>query len=238
MAFKTAQKSRVLVGQVSFSGYTRSLNISEDVEALDVTTIADTAKTYIVGPNSGSFQCDMLLDTDTTANGQWDRATTWKSTPPVAVTYAPEGYAALAPVFLLNGIATQFTTTSSFAGPVEASISATPQDRVENGYSLEDLAAITIDTTGTARDLTASSDAGGVAQLHVTAYSGLTSDVITVQDSADGSTGWLTIATFTTVTGLTSERVAVTGTVRRYLRVVDDVTGTGSITRQVSFARR
>jgi hypothetical protein len=61
---------------------------------------------------------------------------------------------------------------------------------------------------------------------------------VTIEDSADGSTNWTTIGTFATVTGLTSERLVIAGTVRRYLRVVDNVTGTGTNTRSVALARR
>ena len=104
------------------------------------------------------------------------------------------------------------------------------------------VSGITIDTTGTARDSTivGGTANGGVAHLHVSAFSGLTSDVITIEHSVNGSTSWATLVTFATITGVTSERVVVApGTsVRQYLRVVDDVTGTGSITRFVAFSRR
>ena len=58
-----------------------------------------------------------------------------------------------------------------------------------------------------------------------------------VEDSADSSS-WATIGTFTTLAATGSERLAIAGTVRRYTRVRWDVTGTGSITAQVSIARR
>jgi hypothetical protein len=63
---------------------------------------------------------------------------------------------------------------------------------------------------------------------------------VTIEHSVDGTTSWATLATFATVTGIGSERVVVApGTaVRRHLRVVDNVTGTGSHARLVTFARR
>ena len=70
--------------------------------------------------------------------------------------------------------------------------------------------------------------------------SGLTSNVVTIEHSVDGVSSWATLVTFATVTGVTSERVAVAAgtTVRRFLRVVDTLTGTPIYTRSVSFARR
>jgi len=59
---------------------------------------------------------------------------------------------------------------------------------------------------------------GAVAHLHVTSKSG-TSPTINwkVQHSADNSL-WVDLMTFTQATDLTSERIAVTGTVNQYLR--------------------
>ena len=238
MAFKNAQKSRVIVGQTSFSGYTRTVETGITVDMLETTTLVDTAKAFIPGQSDASFSLGLILDTDTTANGEWDRATTWKSATPVAVTYGPSGLAALDEVFLIGALEASFSTSSTVSGTVDAAITAQPDGGADAGISLSDLEAVTVDGNGTARDLTAASTNGGVGHLHVTAFSGLTSNDITIEDSADGSTGWATILTFTQVTGLTSQRLAITGTVRRYLRVVDNVTGVGSCTRQVSFARR
>lgn len=238
MAFVNAQKSRILVGQVSFSGYTRSAEFGTQSAMHDTTTLADTARKFIVGPDESTFSLEMVFDTDTTANGQWDRLKAWKAAGNLPVSFFPSGMAALSEAWLLNVLEADFTTRTAQASTVDASVQGWIDGAADAGYSLSDLDAITGDTNGTARDLTASSSNGGVGHLHVTAFSGFTSDAITIQDSADGSTDWQTILTFTTATGVTSERVAITGTVRRYLRVVDDVTGTGSITRQVSFARR
>jgi hypothetical protein len=102
-----------------------------------------------------------------------------------------------------------------------------------NGYGLEwglqltpglrtDAAA----TNGASLDGAASSSFGAQFYLQVTAFTG-TSVTVKVQDSADNS-AWLDLsgATFTAATGATSQRIAVAGTVRRYLRVV--TTGTFS----------
>lgn len=239
MAFVNAQKSRLVVGQTSLSGYTRQFDVDTETTMLDVTTLSDTAKAFTPGQTMSGFSIGVILDTDTTSNGLWDRLTSWKSaTSPVAVSLAPEGFTALAPVFLLGAWSAEFASTSSASGTVDGSVTGQPDGPADAGVSLEDFTAVTATGNGTARDLTAQSTNGGVAHLHVSAFSGLTSNDVTIQDSADGSSGWATIATFTQVTGVTSQRLAITGTVKRYLRVVDTVVGTGSTTRQVSFARR
>lgn len=240
MAFVNAQKSRLVVGQVPLSGYTRQFGVDTSSEMLDVSVLESTAKAFIPGQTMSGFSIGLILDTDTTANGLWDRLTSWKSAAPVAVTFGPSGLAALSEVFLLGAYAAQVGMTSTASGTVDASVNGQPDGPADAGYSLEDFTAMTETTNGTARDLMASSANGGVAHLHVSAFSGLTSNDVTIEHSANGTSGWATVGTFTQVTGVTSQRLVIAAgtTVNRYLRVVDTIVGTGSCTRAVSFARR
>ena len=241
MAFKNAQQSRVLIGTAAYSGHARSFSLMETQVTHDVSTLADTAKQLIVGQNSATLDVGIVLDTDTTLNGPWAQATAAKgSATDVPVSYFPAGSVTLSEVFLVAAIETTFETMSTASGTVDGKLSALVDGQADAGVSLEDLTAIVATGNGTARDLTASSAVGGVAHIHVTAFSGFTNNVVTIEHSVDGATAWATLVTFATVTGTTSERVTVASgtTIRRYLRVVDTVTGSGSCTRQVSFARR
>ena len=236
----SSKDSRVAVGLLNATGYARGYTVTSTMEALDVTTLADTAKAFIVGMNESQASLDMLLDTVGTANLQYDALQDMKATGPYPVTLGVEGFTTGDPVVLLNAHFGDITHSSSNADVVSASASAQSTGNTDVGVALEDFTAVTIDTTGTARDLTAASSAGGVAHLHVSAFSGLTNNIVTIEHSVDGSTSWATLVTFATYTGVTSERVEVAAgtTIRRYLRVVDNVTGTGSTTRAVFFARR
>lgn len=81
-------------------------------------------------------------------------------------------------------------------------------------------------TNGTSIDGGAATTFGGQFFLQVTAFTG-TSVTVKIQDSADNSTfADVTNAAFVAATALGSQRIAVTGTLRRYLRVV--TTGTFS----------
>ena len=236
----SSTQSRVAVGLLNATGYARGYSVTSTMEALDVTTLADTAKAFIVGQNESQASLDMLLDTVGTANLQYDALQDMKATGPYPMTLGVEGFTTGDPVVLLNAHFGDITHSSANADVVSASASAQSTGNTDVGVALEDFTAVTIDTTGTARDLTAASSAGGVAHLHVSAFSGLTNNIVTIEHSVDGSTSWATLVTFATYTGVTSERVEVAAgtTIRRYLRVVDNVTGTGSTTRAVFFARR
>lgn len=240
MTFKNAQQSRVLVGPLHYSGYTTKVNFGLDVMMLNRTTLIDTAQQFQPGMDGSGFQLDLLLDTDTTAGGEWSNLTTWKTSQPSLLTYAPAGLVTGSECWMTSTLMSSFNQTSTTNDLVKASLSGVTDGLFDPGVIVEDLTAITIDGNGVARDNGAATSNGGVAHLHATAFSGLTNNIVTIEHSVDGSTAWATLVTFATYTAIASERVVVAAgtTVRRYLRVVDNVTGTGSTTRAVSFARR
>lgn len=120
---------------------------------------------------------------------------------------------------------------------VRVDITGTPNDGLDMGRTLHVLGAETADGNSTNVDNAASSAGGAVATLHVTVYTGFTNVVFKVQHSPDNS-AWSDLITFTTVTGTTWQRSAVTGTVNRHLRAFWDVTGSGSATFAMVCARR
>lgn len=104
-------------------------------------------------------------------------------------------------------------------------------DGQSDGYGLEWGQQLTAgdrtDTTGTngaSLDGSASSANGAQFYTHLSALTG-TNVILTIQDSADNSS-WsnLSGAAFTSMTAIGWQRIAVTGTVRRYLRVVSSGT--------------
>lgn len=241
MAFQPSYNSRLLYGPLALSGYARDVTVQWTVDMLDVTTLANTAKAMIPGQHTSTFTSGMLMDTDAAASTQWTLLAALKGTGAVPFTLGPSGLDVGDECQMVGAIDTSFNGSATAAGTVDLSISGQTDGDTDFGTVLEDGAtAITADGNGTARDGTAASSNGGVAHIHVTAFSGLTNNIVTIEHSVDGSTSWATLATFATYTGLTSERVVVAAgtTVRRYLRVVDNVTGTGSTNRVVTFSRR
>ncbi len=240
MAFVPSFKTRVLVGYVNFACHARNVSLNSPTRLLDKSTICDTSKQFMFGgEDDAAFAADGLLDVLGGTGTPWAQYTAWRGAS-LPVTYAPSGLTPLAEAFLIDAWLANITPSTTHDGTGDFSVTAQGSGGSEVGTVLEDLTAVTIDGNGTSRDLTAASGNGGVAHLHVSEFSGLTSDEITVEHSTNGSTGWATLVTFATVTGVTSERVVVAPgtTVNRYLRVVDDVDGTGSITRSIAFARR
>ena len=122
-------------------------------------------------------------------------------------------------------------------GLTKANTDYTVTGQGDVGVILSTHAAHTVTYTETSVDNAASSANGGVGYLQVSAYATLTNAIWKIQSSANNST-WADLITFATVTsGPTAERKTCAGTVDRYLRVVGTLSGSGSVTAFVGFAR-
>lgn len=240
MPFDQGTDSRYYVGPQRFSVFGKSINVEATCNQLDASSQEDTAIVYVNGQKSGSASIEMMLDTTYATTSQFTTLNTWTGTPqPITVGFfnvTPLGAA----TWMLLGNQSDVSFGSSVGDLVMTNVSIQPDGPVDWGQVVAVEAAVTVDGNGTAVDGSAASTNGGVAHIHSTAFSGLTNNIVTIEHSVDGATSWATLATFATITGVGSERVVVApGTaVRRYLRVVDNVTGAGSHTRFVSFARR
>jgi hypothetical protein len=244
MAFQPGPTARIAIGALRASAYARDGGVQSTTNMINVTTleqvgVAGRPQVFIPGQDTSTFNAAGPLDIDAVDTSMFDALKNWKQTS-LPVTYGPHGFTAGTSVWLVNGVQTSLTTTTSVTGSVDWSCAAQTDGYTDfNGVTLVDWSAATADASSTAIDNGASTANGGVAHLHVSAFSGLTSDAIILEHSANNSV-WATLGTFTTVTGVGSERLVIAAgtTVNRYLRISDDVTGTGSITRLVAFARR
>lgn len=231
MSFKPGFKARTLIGDFSYSSKLNNVSFPGAVEMHDVTTHADNGvKRFIPGLSSSTASLSGFADADTLAD-----SVAWTSTQPL--TYGPEGIAHSSPVLMVDALKTSLEVGSQVSGVVSFDLAAQTDGWTNFGHSLHDLAAETGDSSSASFDGGAATAAGGYAHLHVTAFSGFSGVVVTIEDSSTGSSGWAAIGTFTTVAGVTGERIALSSAVKRYLRCTWDVTGTGSITFACAAAR-
>lgn len=139
----------------------------------------------------------------------------------------------------LQGQQLTYNTTPDLNGPIgiEANIKAGTDQVIEYGVLLAD-ATITANGNGASVDQSASSSNGGVGYFHITGLSAGDTITINVQDSPDDAV-WADLVTCTLDgTAIDGERVAVTGTVDRYIRAEYVVTGSSiSFPIVVSFVR-
>lgn len=240
MAFVSSQSTRVLFGAVAISSTVRSVKPNFQQNMIDVTTIADTSKSFIGGLAEWSVDIDGIFDNSTAAGSVHDAMNTplsASSTVPTSV--AQEGFTAGNAVWLLPAKEITYAVNAQLENAVEYSLSLGAATAPALGISLVDLAAVSTTSNTTSRDNTASTANGFVAHLHITAISGTSTPTLTavVQHSTNNST-WTTLGSFTAATAVGSQVITGTGTVNRYVRVAWTVSGTTpSFTAQVSLGR-
>lgn len=237
MPFVSAQSSRVLIGDYHFSPVLADFSFSAETDMQDVSVLSSTAREYLPTQPSSNFTGSGWLDTDGSANAHIDQLGDWTNDTTTPLTWCPSGTTLGAEAWLIGCLQTNITFGSQVASVAEWSMTGVNEDSTDFGRSLHALAARTSSSQETAYDNSASSTGGAIAHLHVTAFSGFSGVVVTVEHSTDNSS-FSTLGTFTTVAGVTSERLAIAGTVNRYVRAKWAVTGSGSITFAVSVARK
>ena len=138
-----------------------------------------------------------------------------------------------------SGLTTSVEVESPADGLTTISIEGVSDVGLDLAYQLGDW-----DTATTADGDTANLNGGaqttdgGAAYLFVTDLTGLDSVDVIIEDSADGSTGWATIGTFTQVTtDNAAERIELAATIKQYTRASIDVAGTGSAKILVGMSR-
>lgn len=239
MAFSHGKDAEVLYGTLAMAPYLRSTDTETVINLSDATVYGDQAEAFLPGAEMGSLSLGGLMDDSTAATGlretlearRQEATITPMSVAPAGFTVglgtvsAPIKYATFG-----HGLDRADLAAFTFKGTASGG-------GVDLGVSLHAIAAETAADVETSVDQTAQSTRGGVGYLHVTAFTGTSIDIV-IQDSANDST-WADLVTFSSVTGVTSERVALgsTATVERYVRAEWSGTFT-TCTFAVSWARR
>lgn len=203
----------------------------------EVTTLTDDAGRYVPGLKSGTLTMHGPFDAGAALHGEISGSLATDNA--FIVTICPLGTAIGTFAVSIIGDVSEYAQDASVSDAVGYAVTAVPDEGPDMGFVAHALGAETVDGNGTAVDRGAGTTNGATATIHATAYSGLTSAAIKVQHSTDNSS-WSDLVSFTSLTAVGSERkvVAAGTTVNRYVRVVTDVTGTGSITFLVAFAPR
>lgn len=236
MTFVPGFNSRYFVGPQRWSVYARGMSAGVTVNQIDTSGMEDRSKVWTNGQTNGSCTMDMMLDM--VGSGQFTLANTWQATPQ-PITLGFTGATAGAGVWMMQGNQSKAAISSPLSDVSLISVDVQPDGPVDWGVMLEAETAISANTNGASVNNGAATANGAVAHLHVTGFSGLTNNTIRIEHSTDNAS-WVTLATFAVITGTTSERLVVApGTqVRQYVRAVDTISGVGSCTRAISFARR
>lgn len=230
MSFYHGKGSRVWLGAYDISTYLNAADVSVDVETADTTTFLSSWKSAIPGEAAATAELGGYYDTAYT-----DAKASLTAQTGEVLTVVPGGSSAAR---LFKVLKTAYKESAPIGGAVAFNLGVLADGTASFGDVLKTpAAAITATANTSSVDGGAQSTTGAVAHLHVFSVSTDDSLTVTIEDSANNST-WATIGTFAAATGATSERLVINGTVRRYVRAVLTVSGSGvSITAGLAFAR-
>ena len=229
MAKQSGLGDNLYVGGYDLSGDINSLGrIGGGPGVLEVTGIDKLAYERIGGLRDGSME---FLAYFNDAAGQAHPVLRALPVADTVLTYC-RGTGLGAPAAALNAKQVNYDPTRDQAGNLRFAVQA-----LANGYGLEWGSQLTAGkrsdgaaANGAGVDLTTVSTAFGLqAYLQVFALTG-TSVTVKIQDSADNAT-WADLAgaSFAAAAGPGAQRIAVAGTVRRYLRAVSSGTFTAAV---------
>ena len=233
MAFIAGKNSDVLFGAFDLTSYFNSFSFSKETNAISTTMFGDDNESYISGIDTASLDLTGLFDGGTDANDE-ELTNAFGVTTSTPLSIFQNGTTAGQPCVLLDSKIQNYTIDSSVSEAVGISSNFTGND-FGRGLSLYALTNTSATANTTAVDFGSSTTFGGQAFLHCTAHSSA-NIAVKLQSSADNASfADVTAGGFTAITGTTSERIAPTGTINRYVRLVITVTS-GSATFQVSFS--
>lgn len=230
--------------------YARGYNVREFLRKISLSMTASTPDDTAIGDTAMSRVADGIIDGSASYDGIFDDASgaidqqlaaalgtqdsVWTVFPAGDSTLGDLGYGWI-------GVDDSYSPSADYDGVVVFS----GESKTSGGQSIElvkvlvPLAAKTTSSNSTSLDNAASTAYGGSAYIHCTAATALTSIAVTIKGSATGSFAGeeTTIGTFTSITAVnSSERIAFTDTVPRYLRAYWTLVGT-SATISVSVHR-
>jgi hypothetical protein len=238
--FRHGKSVKVFVDEFDFSSYFNDVSASTTVETAETTSFGSDAKEYITGLIDGTVSLSGMFEgtEDVGTDDYFETVLGGEAKQKVIV--ATEGHGLGSRAVMLESDATSYEVSGAIADVVQASAEFQSSEGVEHGVILSSGTAVSSTGNGTGVDNGAATTNGGVGYLSVPVNTRNGNVTVKIAASADNST-FADLVTFTVVSSATktSERVEVTGTVARYLRVSYTVAGsTGSATPIVAFSRR
>jgi hypothetical protein len=237
MSFRHGRNAEAWVEGLDLSPFLHSMQSEVTADTAESSTFKRRSKTFLKGQHGAMLTFDGYYDP-----GQIALEARLDVDAGAILTAGSGGMAAVGDrARLVEVLDTALGDSTPIGGLSAISWGVLATGPVGRGRVLHPLAEVDADGDGATYDGLASSDAGAIAHLHVTAVStGDEIDVI-VEDSANGA-DWDPVAggAFETADAPGAQRLFIAGEIRRYLRVSWDLVGPGDqeVTFGVALARR
>jgi len=234
MVFKHGKDTAIHASEFDLSAYLNASDPDQSHDLGDTSTYKNESKTFISGLSEGSIALGGIWDP--TADVALQAMVQSAAGEPWAV--ALDGFAVGNKVRVCKARNTKYAAASPVGDVVTYVVTVDADGGIDIGTALQDsIAAETGAASAAGTDHSALTANGGVAQIHMIAFTGTDITVKVQHSTTDAS--YIDLATFTALTAVGSEQVTVAEgtTVNRWLRAT--WTGTfSSATFAVTFARR
>ncbi len=249
--FVHGKGTKVYVDEFDLTSYFNSAEMTMTTDTAETTAFGDTSRAYIKGISDGTLSLSGMWSADTDGSDEELQALLGSTTTPLITVAETAGTigngSVIAKAHEINySISNPVADVSTITADFQASTDSTTNQSygIRGAVQLTTGASIAYGALGnlSGHDGTAASTGGGMAILHVPTNS-ISGGVTTIKVQHDSSSGFGSAAdliTFSTVAASTktSELVAVSGTINRYVRVTASTAGSsGAITFMVSLAR-
>lgn len=233
--FRHGLGTRILANQYNLGGILNDASAEASVDTADTTVFGNQDKTYLAG----------LIDNTVSYKGFYDGAystaamprsrvqeviqTALGSTSDVVNTYGPEGDTIGRRALLFNGLPSGLNFASPVSDAVKVEATQAMKSKMARGEWLKDFStALVAATTYTTVNHGSTTAYGGAVHAHVVSWATTGAWVWRVRHSSNGS-AFTDLTTARTLNAATQyQRVEVTGTVKRHLKVVVGTLTTGS----------
>lgn len=239
MPFRHGKNTVLFVNGADLTRYFNEASVSQSVETAETTAFGDDDKTYITGLADGTMSGSGMFDGQAGAVDQILSSVIGSATADV-ITVGVDGATAGRVTLSMEARQTSYEVSAPVSDVVAANIEAQATGGVDRGIFLAARSVVTASGQGASQDNAAATSNGGVAYLHATVNTRDGASTFKVQHSTD-NVSFVDLATFSSVSAsaTSGQRVAVTGTVYRYLRASHAPGGSsGSVTYSIAFARK
>jgi hypothetical protein len=234
MSFKHGSLAELWLAGADVSEYFNAMDFMADVATAESTTFKKTWKTHIPGVASSTLDTGGLYDPTMS-----DVRATLGVSAGTVITAGPAGLEAVGDLArLVSVLTTSYKESAPVGGIVAFTWAVVADGDAGLGVTLHPLASRVSSANGTTHTgPVGGSSNGAVAHLHVTSASAADSLTVEVEHSTNG-TDWTELGAFAAATAVGAERIAINGTVNRYLRATWAITGTApDFTFGVALAR-
>lgn len=240
-SFTHGKVTRVLVNATELSDQFKEYSVASTVDTAETSAFGTQAKTFVVGMQAGALSLSGMFEGSVSGSDAILAASLGAVDSPEITIATGGSFATGARIIAGVALTTNYTVSGSIGDVVATSAEFQGTDGFHPGFSLLDLAARSILTTGAGvLDARGATTRGAVCVAHVTTNASTASFTITFQHSADNIT-FVTLGTVITVNAAQTGGFAIIvppgATINQYTRVVVNATTTGAATVQASVVR-